>query len=112
MEIFFEMASPENSNWVLDYPLIDNISVTGGDFGVPGNGFFWTPQGINCTPSVRYFNFDLSCFLSYVHFRASDMRKIETFGFNIELISLGTRLVIEREYFVCQKKKVHFSRFT
>uniref|UniRef100_D6MKE6 Transcription factor n=1 Tax=Lycoris longituba TaxID=272140 RepID=D6MKE6_9ASPA len=41
------MASLENSNWVFDYPLINNISVTGGDFGVNGNGILWTPEGIN-----------------------------------------------------------------
>lgn len=51
---FWEMASPENSNWGFDYPLMDNIPVPDGDFGVPGNGFFWTAQGINCDPSVRY----------------------------------------------------------
>ncbi|ONK74722.1 uncharacterized protein A4U43_C03F9470 [Asparagus officinalis] len=46
------MASPENSSWGFDYPLIDNISVAGGDFGVPGNGLLWSPQGINSTPSA------------------------------------------------------------
>jgi len=48
------MASPENASWGFDYPLIDNISVAGGDFGVAENGLFWTPQGINSTPSARY----------------------------------------------------------
>nr|QOJ43721.1 bHLH transcription factor [Dracaena cambodiana] len=50
------MASPENSNWGFDYPLIDDIPVPGGDFGVPGSGFFWTPQGISCTSSARMEN--------------------------------------------------------
>ncbi|XP_019703573.2 transcription factor ILR3 [Elaeis guineensis] len=43
------MGSPENSNWVFDCPLIDDMSVAGGDFPAPGTGFYWTPQGINST---------------------------------------------------------------
>lgn len=45
------MASIENSNWDFD-SLIDNFSVAGSDFGVGGNGFLWTPQGINPSTSV------------------------------------------------------------
>ncbi|KAG1347289.1 Transcription factor ILR3 [Cocos nucifera] len=43
------MGSPENSNWVFDCPLIDDMPVAGGDFPAPGTGFYWTPQGINST---------------------------------------------------------------
>nr|QDF82375.1 transcription factor ILR3-like isoform X4 [Cymbidium goeringii] len=41
------MASPENPNWHLDCPLIDNLSAP------PPNGFLWVPQGFNPPPKVH-----------------------------------------------------------
>ncbi|KAL5731001.1 Transcription factor ilr3 [Ranunculus cassubicifolius] len=37
------MVSPENPNWLLDYALIDEITVPGADFTAPVTGFQWTP---------------------------------------------------------------------
>ncbi|KAG1368241.1 transcription factor ILR3 [Cocos nucifera] len=39
------MVSPENSNWVFDCPLIDDMSA-------PGTGFYWTSQGINSSSNA------------------------------------------------------------
>ncbi|KAH9651302.1 transcription factor ILR3 [Citrus sinensis] len=38
------MVSPENTNWLLDYPLIDDITVPDGNFSVSASGFTWTVQ--------------------------------------------------------------------
>ncbi|KAL9441449.1 hypothetical protein AB3S75_020024 [Citrus x aurantiifolia] len=38
------MVSPENTNWLLDYPLIDDIAVPDGNFSVSASGFTWTVQ--------------------------------------------------------------------
>ncbi|XP_010923988.1 transcription factor ILR3 isoform X2 [Elaeis guineensis] len=39
------MVLPENSNWVFDGSLIDDMSA-------PGTGFYWTPQGINSSSNA------------------------------------------------------------
>jgi len=42
------MVSPENPNWLLDYTLIDDITVPGADFPTaPVTSFQWTPQTLN-----------------------------------------------------------------
>ncbi|XP_028551992.1 transcription factor ILR3-like isoform X1 [Dendrobium catenatum] len=41
------MASPENPNWLLDCPLIDDLSAP------PANGFIWAPQEFNHQSKVR-----------------------------------------------------------
>ncbi|KAJ4726154.1 transcription factor ILR3-like [Melia azedarach] len=46
------MVSPENTNWLLDYPLIDDITVPDGNFSVSASGFTWTVQPINGPPNV------------------------------------------------------------
>ncbi|OVA13148.1 Myc-type [Macleaya cordata] len=46
------MVSPENPNWLLDYPLIDDITVPGGDFPAPATGFSWPSQPLNGSTSV------------------------------------------------------------
>lgn len=38
------MVSPENTNWLLDYPLMDDITVPDGNFSVSASGFTWTVQ--------------------------------------------------------------------
>ncbi|XP_010909862.1 transcription factor ILR3 isoform X2 [Elaeis guineensis] len=46
------MGSPEQSNWFLDCPLIDDMPVPGTDFAAPTGGFNWNPQGFNPYPDV------------------------------------------------------------
>ncbi|KAG9454238.1 hypothetical protein H6P81_007142 [Aristolochia fimbriata] len=41
------MDSPENSNWIFDCGLINDIPVTGTDFPTPATGFYWPSQGVN-----------------------------------------------------------------
>ncbi|KAD3066962.1 hypothetical protein R6Q59_018877 [Mikania micrantha] len=38
------MVSPENTNWIYDYGLIEDISLPDGGFTVPGSGFSWQFQ--------------------------------------------------------------------
>lgn len=46
------MGSPENPNWFLDCPLIDDVPVAGNDLGAPAGGFYWNPPGFNPSPGV------------------------------------------------------------
>ncbi|RDX58390.1 Transcription factor ILR3, partial [Mucuna pruriens] len=41
------MVSPENSNWLFDYPLIDDIPVADGSFTVSASAFSWPPPPSN-----------------------------------------------------------------
>ncbi|XP_073005389.1 transcription factor ILR3-like isoform X1 [Typha latifolia] len=41
------MGSHENSEWVLDCPLIDDAAVAAGELAASGSGLYWNPQGIN-----------------------------------------------------------------
>ncbi|MQL84001.1 hypothetical protein Taro_016503 [Colocasia esculenta] len=41
------MGSPENPNWLLECPLVDEIPVTVGDLAAPAGGFYWAPQGFD-----------------------------------------------------------------
>ena len=45
------MVSPENSNWLFDYPLIDDVIPVGdASFSVSASAFSWPPPPAN----VRY----------------------------------------------------------
>ncbi|KAJ1441916.1 Myc-type, basic helix-loop-helix [Sesbania bispinosa] len=46
------MVSRENTNWLFDYALIDDISVTDATFTVPSSGFTWTSQPLNASSNV------------------------------------------------------------
>lgn len=46
------MVSPENTNWLYDYPLIDDIPVPDGSFSVPNSGFSWPVQPMNGSSNV------------------------------------------------------------
>lgn len=46
------MVSPENTNWLFDYGLIDDIPVPDGNFHVSSSGFSWPAQPINSSSTV------------------------------------------------------------
>jgi hypothetical protein len=49
------MVSPENTNWLYDYGVIDDIPVPEGNFSAPNAvGFSWSVQGVNGSSNVRY----------------------------------------------------------
>ncbi|XP_057950198.1 transcription factor ILR3 [Malania oleifera] len=50
-----EMVSPENTNWLFDYGLIEDIPVPDGSFPAPASGFSWPLQALNgsSNPSVE-----------------------------------------------------------
>lgn len=41
------MVSPENTNWLFDYGLIDDIPVPDGNFSAPNGGFNWPLPALN-----------------------------------------------------------------
>lgn len=47
------MVSPENTNWLFDYGLIDDITVPDGNFTAPASGFNWPLQALNGSSNVR-----------------------------------------------------------
>ncbi|XP_072951120.1 transcription factor ILR3-like isoform X2 [Typha angustifolia] len=49
------MGSHENSDWVLDCPLIDDAAVAASELAESGSGLYWNPQGINVSsiPGAR-----------------------------------------------------------
>lgn len=49
-----EMVSPENTNWLYDYDLIDDIPVADGNFSASNPGFSWPAQALNGSSNVRY----------------------------------------------------------
>lgn len=49
-----DMASSENSNWLFDYGLMEDITVPGGEFSGAAAGFCWPPPPlINASPDAR-----------------------------------------------------------
>ncbi|KAL6975321.1 Transcription factor ilr3 [Sarracenia purpurea var. burkii] len=46
------MVSPENSNWLFDYGLIEEIAVPDGNFSAPASGFSWPIQALNGSSDV------------------------------------------------------------
>ncbi|KAG2717098.1 hypothetical protein I3760_03G157100 [Carya illinoinensis] len=49
-----ELHSSESSNWLFDYEIMGDISVTDGSFQVPASGSFsWGPQPFNCSSNCR-----------------------------------------------------------
>lgn len=49
------MVTPENNtNWLFDYGLMDDIPVPDANFSVPNPGFTWPVQALNGSSSVRY----------------------------------------------------------
>ncbi|KAK9268400.1 hypothetical protein L1049_000149 [Liquidambar formosana] len=46
------MVSPENTNWLFEYGLIDDISVPDGNFPNPASGFNWPLQALNGSTNV------------------------------------------------------------
>jgi len=47
------MVSPENTNWLYDYGVIDDIPVPEGNFSAPNAvGFSWSVQGVNGSSNV------------------------------------------------------------
>ena len=56
--VFFSgkrMVTPENNtNWLFDYGLMDDIPVPDANFSVPNPAFTWPVQALNGSSSVRY----------------------------------------------------------
>ncbi|XP_010247015.1 PREDICTED: transcription factor ILR3-like [Nelumbo nucifera] len=52
------MGSPENSNWLYEYGLMDDITVPGGDYTAPATGFQWNSQPLNGSTNV---NVEIDC---------------------------------------------------
>ncbi|KAF5481118.1 hypothetical protein F2P56_001798 [Juglans regia] len=49
-----ELHSSESSNWLFDYEIMGDISVTGGPLRAPASGSFsWGPQPFNCSSNSR-----------------------------------------------------------
>ncbi|KAK2984785.1 hypothetical protein RJ640_004610 [Escallonia rubra] len=46
------MVSPENTNWLYDYSLIEDIAVPDGNFSAPASGFSWPVQALNGSATV------------------------------------------------------------
>lgn len=46
------MVSPENTNWLFEYGLIDDIPVSDANFPVSSSGFTWPVQSLNGSSSV------------------------------------------------------------
>ncbi|ESW04975.1 hypothetical protein PHAVU_011G141300 [Phaseolus vulgaris] len=46
------MVSRENTNWLFDYGLIDDIPVPDASFTVPSSAFTWPPNALNATSNV------------------------------------------------------------
>ncbi|OAY28568.1 transcription factor ILR3 [Manihot esculenta] len=46
------MVSPENTNWLMEYGLIDDIPVPDANFSVPVTGFSWPVQNTNGPSNV------------------------------------------------------------
>ncbi|KAG6637510.1 transcription factor ILR3-like isoform X1 [Carya illinoinensis] len=46
------MVSPENTNWLYDYDLIEDIPVTDGHFSASNPGFSWPAQALNGSSNV------------------------------------------------------------
>uniref|UniRef100_A0A5B7AK61 Putative transcription factor ILR3-like n=1 Tax=Davidia involucrata TaxID=16924 RepID=A0A5B7AK61_DAVIN len=46
------MVSPENTNWLFDYGLIEDIAVPDGNFSAPASGFSWPMQALNGSSNV------------------------------------------------------------
>jgi len=52
------MVSRENTNWLFDYGLIDDIPVPDASFTVPSSAFTWPPNALNTTSNVGYMQID------------------------------------------------------
>ncbi|KAF7112195.1 hypothetical protein RHSIM_RhsimUnG0253400 [Rhododendron simsii] len=50
------MVSPENTNWLYDYGLIEDIAVPASNFGATNSGFSWAMQPLNGPSDVGYEN--------------------------------------------------------
>ncbi|KAG5020684.1 hypothetical protein JHK87_016539 [Glycine soja] len=48
------MVSRENTNWLFDYGLIDDIPVPDATFGVNSSAFTWPPNALNASSNVGY----------------------------------------------------------
>lgn len=48
------MVTPENTNWLFDYGLIEDIAVPESNFGAPNSGFSWSMQPLNGPSNVGY----------------------------------------------------------
>ncbi|PON48526.1 Basic helix-loop-helix transcription factor [Parasponia andersonii] len=46
------VASSENTNWLYDYGLMEDVGVPGGEFPVTGTGFIWPLQPLNASPDA------------------------------------------------------------
>ncbi|EXC23154.1 hypothetical protein L484_018285 [Morus notabilis] len=49
-----DMASSENSNWLFDYALMEDIAVLGGEFPGAPTAFIWPPQPLSTSPNARW----------------------------------------------------------
>ncbi|KAL5573222.1 hypothetical protein UlMin_022819 [Ulmus minor] len=47
------MASADNSNWLMDFNIMEAISVPGHDFAAPATGFCWPSQPVIAFPNAR-----------------------------------------------------------
>lgn len=53
--VSFDMVSPETTNWLYEYGLIEDIPVPDSNFANTNSGFAWTPmQALNTSANVRY----------------------------------------------------------
>lgn len=48
------MVSRENTNWLFDYGLIDDIPVPDATFGVNSSAFTWPPNALDAPSNVGY----------------------------------------------------------
>ncbi|CAN1243110.1 Transcription factor ILR3 [Linum perenne] len=48
------MVSPENTNWLMEYGLIDDVSIPDPNFSVPVNGFSWPAHTLNAPSNAGF----------------------------------------------------------
>lgn len=49
-----DMVSPETTNWLFDYALMDDIPVSDANFSPPTTGFSWSMTPLNGSANVRF----------------------------------------------------------
>lgn len=63
-----EMVSPENTNWLYDFTMIDDMPVHDANFSVSASGFTWPVQPMNGPSNVRYYIYDKNGLMSMIRF--------------------------------------------
>lgn len=59
------MVSPENTNWLFDYGLMEDMAVPDGNFSVPASGFSWPSQPLDGSSNTGYGCFLISCVVNW-----------------------------------------------